>query len=86
MKPLVEGMKHPPDQHFWSSPNGIRTGVSTLRGRLHLPLESPAVTRGVVGNESTGVTFSVSAAARQPASSSLLGPTSFVSAPSLSVS
>ena len=45
-----------------------------------------AVTRGVVGNESTGVTFSVSAAARQPASSSLLGPTSFVSAPSLSVS
>ncbi len=36
----------------------------------------------VVGNESTGVTFSVGAAARQPASSSLvLVPTSFVLAP-----
>ena len=46
-----------------------------------------AVPRGVVGNESTGVILSVGAAARQPASSSfVLVPTSFVSAPSLSLS
>lgn len=46
-----------------------------------------AVAPGVVGNESTGVIFSVGAAARQPASSSLvLAPTSFVSSPSLSFS
>ena len=57
-----------------------RRSLSTLR-RLE------AVAPGVVGNESTGVIFSVGAAARQPASSSfVLVPTSFVSAPSLTVS
>ena len=45
-----------------------------------------AVARGVVGNESTGVSFSGSAAARQPASSSLVSVPTFLSlAPSLSL-
>ena len=49
--------------------------------------ECSAMALGVVGNESTSVTFSVGASARQPASSSLvLAPTSFVLASSLSVS
>lgn len=65
---------------------------SAMKGAHHAglrPLDAswPAVALGVVGNESAGVIFSVGASARQPASSSLvLAPTSFVSAPSLSVS
>ncbi len=60
-------------------------GKALLHGLARAPLST--VPRGVVGNESTGVTFNVDAAARQLASSSLvLVPTSLSSAPWLSIS
>jgi hypothetical protein len=62
-------------------------GVSSSRVSKRRSPDPLGLPREVVGNESTGVTFSVGAAARQPASSSLvLAPTSFVFDPSLSVS
>ncbi len=65
----------------------LSTASPGLLGSMIWPLVgagvliTPAVPRGVVGNESTGVIFSVGAAARQPASRSfVLVPTSSVSA------
>ncbi|HVL93554.1 MAG TPA: hypothetical protein VM264_09435, partial [Acidimicrobiales bacterium] len=83
----IDGMAHPGSQRA----EDLDAKLWALRQRhgprvVAFATATPAVARGVVGNENTGVIFSVGAAARQPASSSLvLAPTSLSLVPSLSV-